>query len=188
MIHFFMSLTFFIGFIVVYIFLVESSNKRSENVFFFVGINCCVIGYLTIYFYIEVEESPNKRSCFFFFLKPFQIMIGLFFLKQTYIWRPYSIGKKLFQLIIKLFFLFLFSNKLIFVALFHWKKPFQIIIRLFFLFSNKLVFGALFYWKKHFQIMIRPPFFFFLFLFEQTCLWGLIPLRGLRRPPNSPYG
>jgi hypothetical protein len=162
MIHFFMSLTFFIGFIVVYIFLVESSNKRSENVFFFVGINCCVIGYLTIYFYIEVEESPNKRSCFFFFLKPFQIMIGLFFLKQTYIWRPYSIGKKLFQLIIKLFFLFLFSNKLIFVALF--------------------------YWKKHFQIMIRPPFFFFLFLFEQTCLWGLIPLRGLRRPPNSPYG
>jgi hypothetical protein len=55
-------------------------------------------------------------------------------IKQTCLCGAYSIGKKPFQLMIRLFFLFLFSNKLVFGALFHWKKPFQIMLRFFFYF------------------------------------------------------
>jgi hypothetical protein len=90
--------------------LVEFLNKR-ENVHFFVGINCCVFGRLTIYFSIEVKES-----CFFYFF--FKTILDydwvFFFFKQTYLWGPYSIGKKLFQLMIRLIFFsfFFFKTKL----------------------------------------------------------------------------
>jgi hypothetical protein len=75
---FFVGPTLFIGFFVVHILLVESPNKR-ENVLFFVGINCCVFEPLTIFFSIEVKEFSKKKSCFFYFLKSFQVMIELFF-------------------------------------------------------------------------------------------------------------
>jgi hypothetical protein len=53
--------------------------------FFFVGINYCVLGPLTIYFSIEVKQSPKKlrEHTSFIFSKPFQIMIGLFFLRTN---------------------------------------------------------------------------------------------------------
>jgi hypothetical protein len=36
---------------------------------FFVGVNCYILGPLTIYFSIEVKKSPKKRSCFYYFFK-----------------------------------------------------------------------------------------------------------------------
>jgi hypothetical protein len=39
-----------------------------------------------------------------------------------------------------------------------------------FFFLNKFVFGALFHWKKPFQLMIR--LFLFFFVLRKTCIWG----------------
>jgi hypothetical protein len=73
--------TLFIGFLVVHILLVEFPNKR-ENVLFFVGFNCCLLGLLTIY--LSIEESLQIRDhASFNFSKPFQIMIEFFFFLQT---------------------------------------------------------------------------------------------------------
>jgi hypothetical protein len=71
----------------------------------------------------------------------------LFFFKQIYHLEPYSIEKKLFQLMIRFFlFLFLFSNKLVFFEPYSTEK------------------------KKHFQIIIKLLFYFL----EQTCLYGAL--------------
>jgi hypothetical protein len=113
--------------------------------FFFVSINCCLLEPIAIYFSIEVKRVFKENIMFLlFFSKLLQIMI--FFSKQIYLWGPYSIGKKPFHPMIRLFFIFL--NKLVFGALFHWKKLFQIMIGLFFFFfllllQNKPVFGGL---------------------------------------------
>jgi 4-hydroxybenzoate polyprenyltransferase len=100
---FFVDATLFVGFVIVHILLVESPNKR-ENVLFF----CCILGPLTIYFAIKVKESPKKRSCFFFFFFKNNLIFFLcffffFFSKQIYLWGPYSIEKKPFQLKNKVF-------------------------------------------------------------------------------------
>jgi hypothetical protein len=94
--------TLSIGFLVVHI---------EKIRYFFVGINYCV-------FLLKLKGLQNHVS--FIFLKSFQIMIvSFFFFKQIYLWGPYFIEKKPFQLMIKLFFFFFFSNKFIFGTLFH---------------------------------------------------------------------
>jgi len=77
-----------------------------------------------------------------------------------------------------LLFFFFFSKKPIFGrALFHWEKTVLAYDYGFFLFLflNKLVLGP------------YSTSFFFFFL-NKIVFGGLIPLGGLRRPPNSPYG
>jgi hypothetical protein len=61
----------------------------KKNALFFVGINCCVLGSLTIYFSIEVKESLKKRSCLFF---------SFFFFKTIpdYDWAFFSSNKPIF--------------------------------------------------------------------------------------------
>jgi hypothetical protein len=59
----------------------------KKNALFFVGINCCVLGSLTIYFSIEVKESLKKRSCFFYFFKTIQIMIGRLFVLFCFVFK-----------------------------------------------------------------------------------------------------
>jgi hypothetical protein len=112
--------------------------------FFFVSINCCLLEPIAIYFSIEVKRVFKENIMFLlFFSKLLQIMI--FFSKQIYLWGPYSIGKKPFHPMIRLFFIFL--NKLVFGALFHWKKLFQIMIGLFFFF-----FFSFFFFKTNLSL------------------------------------
>jgi len=99
--------TLFISFLVVHILLVEFPNKR-ENVLFFVGFNCCLLGLLTIY--LSIEESLQIRDhASFNFSKPFQIMIEFFFFSSN---KPIfggliPLGRNRFSLWSVFFFFFL---------------------------------------------------------------------------------
>lgn len=84
----------------------QRPEERASECVIIVDINCCVIiKHITIYFFIEVKESSNKRSCLFYFFKLFHIMIGPFlFLLNLSLRALFYIGKKPFQLMISFFF------------------------------------------------------------------------------------
>jgi hypothetical protein len=96
--------------------------------------HCFILKPLIIYFSIEIIESPKKKSYFFYFI--------LFFLQTnlSLIWRPYSIEKKPFQLMIRLSFFFFFQTNLFWGLI-----PLIYFFFLLFFFPNKPVFMALFY-------------------------------------------
>jgi hypothetical protein len=108
------SPTLFIGFLVVHILLVESLDKRENVFFFFVDINCCVLGPLTIYFSIGVKEFSKKRSCFLLFSSFFFCCFFFFFEKKILFLWPYYTGKIIFRLWLAFF---LVSNKPVFGCL-----------------------------------------------------------------------
>jgi hypothetical protein len=62
----------------------------------FVGINCCVLGPLTIYFLLKLNSLQRKDHAYFIFSKPFDW--GFFFFKQTCLYGLIPLKKYRFRL------------------------------------------------------------------------------------------